>query len=61
MDELTQEFIKNAGKSNQAPVEIFDAEQGKYRDTDELSLTGDDVQFIIFTLIVVSVFMWWIL
>lgn len=58
---VTDDFINNAGKSNQAPVEIFNSEQGKYRDTDELRITSDDVQFIIFALIVVSVFMWWIL
>jgi len=55
------DYINNAGKSNQPEVKIFDAEQGKRRSTDELELTGDDVQFIIFALIVVSLFMWWIL
>ena len=47
-------FIKNVGKSNQAPIEIHGAEQGKYRDTDELKVTGNDVQFIIFAIIVLA-------
>lgn len=60
MNKVTQDFINNMGKSNQKPVEISNAEQGKRRSTDR-RLTIADVAIITFTAIALSLFMWWIL
>ena len=55
-------YMKKANKASQAPKVYYDAFSGKRAyPFDPLAITKEDVRYIIGSLIIVGVFMWWIL
>jgi len=55
MDKLKSQFIANANKSNQKPIELYSAHTGKrYHPGDEHNLTKDDFYFIIAAMCVIG-------